>query len=374
MPTVDLVGVDGGGLNEARNVEVFDETLLVPIGDAVAQHDSSVPQFPIRDKHTLPNNRTAVPYDKSMLDLNRLRILRAVVASGSVNETARRLGYTPSTVSQHVHTLEKEVGFPLIERVGRGIVPTAAAVELATASSDVLHAAARLDALTRDLREGATDRLELRTFASAAYAWMPAIARTLRHEFPGLTLELTINENDSAEAAGGAEIEIHTELPYASPMAIAGYRRVELCNDDFLLALPSDHPLVGSGPIDLAEFAEDDWVQYDFHDEVATGLATRACAEAGFTPRYVARAQDHVTGLAFVAAGVGIALIPGLAAAWSAFDVDFVRTQNPTPHRRIVVLVRNAVSSNPAAARLVELLSELAAAPPAGPPLANEAD
>lgn len=371
MPTVDLSGVDGSGFDQARNVKILDETLLVPISDAVAQHGSSVAHYRVRDKHTLPNNHSVMPYTYRVLDLNRLRILRAVVASGSVNETARRLGYTPSTVSQHLHTLEREVGFPLVERVGRGIVPTAAAVELATASGDVLHAAAKLDALTRDLREGATDRIELRTFASAAYTWMPTIARALRHEFPGLTLELTINENDSAEQAGQADIEIHTELPYASPMAVAGYRRTELCNDDFLLALPSDHPLVGSGPIDLAEFAEDDWVQYDFHDEVATGLAARSCAEAGFTPRYVARAQDHVTGLAFVAAGVGIALIPGLAAAWSAFDVDFVRTQNPTPHRRIVLLVRNAVSSNAAAARLVELLTGLAGREAGALPSAN---
>lgn len=297
-----------------------------------------------------------------MLDLNRLRILRAVVASGSVNETARRLGYTPSTVSQHIHTLAKEVGFPLIERVGRGIVPTAAAVELATASADVLHAASQLSALVKDLREGTTDRLVLRTFASAAYAWMPQVARTLRQEFPGLTLELSISESDLAEDAGQADIEIHTELPYAPPIAAAGFRRTVLGTDDFLLAVPTDHPLVGSGPIDLAEFAEDDWVQYDFRDEIATSLTTRACAEAGFTPHYVARAQDHVTGLAFVSAGVGITLVPELAAAWSAFDVDFIRTQNPTPQRRIVVLVRNAVSSNPAASRLVDLLVDVASA------------
>lgn len=367
MPPIELAGAKWGRFDQPGDVEILDETLAVPIGYCVAQHDFSLAHFPIRDKLTLPNDCAAGPYDGGVLDLNRLRILRAVVASNSVNETARRLGYTPSTVSQHVHTLEREVGFPLIERVGRGIVPTAAAVELAAASSDVLNAMTKLDALTRDLRDGAGDRLALRTFASAAYTWMPTIARSLRHEFPGLTLELTINETDAAEEAGQADIEIHTELPYAPPMSAAGYRRTELCTDDFLLALPSDHPLVGSGPIDLAEFAEDDWVQYDFRDDVATGLAARACAEAGFTPHYVARAQDHVTGLAFVAAGVGITLIPELAAAWSAFDVDFVRTQNPTPHRRIVVLVRNAVASNPAAARLLELLIELAAGSVAGP-------
>ncbi|MCA0294388.1 MAG: LysR family transcriptional regulator [Actinobacteria bacterium] len=296
-----------------------------------------------------------------MLDLNRLRILRAVVSSGSVNDTARRLGLTPSTVSQHVHTLEREVGFPLVERVGRGIQPTPAAIELAKASSEALQAMARLDARARDLREGATDKLTMRTFASAAYTWVPEVARTLRQEFPGLTLELSINETDSAEDAGKADIEVHTEVPSDHPRVPPSYRRVELGLDKFLMALPHDHPLAGAGEIDLAEFSEDDWVQYDFRDEIATRLSADACAGAGFTPRFVVRAQDHVTGLAFVAAGVGIALVPGLALGWSGFEVAYVRPTNPTPYRRIVALVRDSVRTNPAATRTIELLSGLGA-------------
>lgn len=97
-----------------------------------------------RDKLIFPNNHSVLPYDSSMLDLNRLRVLRAVVASGSVTETAHRLGFTPSTVSQHIHTLEREVGFPLIERVGRGIRPTAAGIELANASGEALDAMVEL--------------------------------------------------------------------------------------------------------------------------------------------------------------------------------------------------------------------------------------
>ncbi len=300
-----------------------------------------------------------MPYDEVMLDLNRLRILRAVVSSGSVNDTARRLGLTPSTVSQHVHTLEREVGFTLVERVGRGIRPTPAAIDLAAASADALQAMAILEAQARDLREGATDKLTMRTFASAAYTWMPAVARTLRQEFPGLTLELSINESDTADTAGQADIEVHTEVPGDHPRVPPAFQRVELGGDDFLVALPHDHPLAGAGTMDLAEFSEDDWVQYDFRDEMATRLAADACAAAGFTPRFVARAQDHVTGLAFVAAGVGIALVPGLALGWSGFEVAYVRPTNPTPFRRIVALVRESVRANPAAARTIELLGDL---------------
>ena len=295
-----------------------------------------------------------------MLDVNRLRILTAVVASRSVNETARRLGYTPSTVSQHIHTLEDEVGFRLVDRVGRGIVPTAAAVELARASGEVLDAMTRLTARTRELREGVGDKLTLRTFASAAYTWMPPVARALRQEFGGLTLELSIIEADETDLAGQADIELHSELPFSPPVVIPGYRRSELGTDDLVMVIPPDHPLVGAGATDLAEFDEDDWVQYDFRDAIATRLAEHACSEAGFRPHYVARAQDHVTGLAFVAAGVGVALVPELALGWSAFDTPTVRLQNPTPYRRIVAQVRNAVATQPAAVRTLELLAGLA--------------
>lgn len=318
-----------------------------------------LPRTFVRDKLIIPHDHTVVPYYQSMLDLNRLRILRAVVATGSVNDTARRLGLTPSTVSQHVHTLEKEVGFALVERVGRGIQATPAAVELAQASAEALREMAGLDTLVRELREGATERLTIRTFASAAYTWVPVVARSLRQEFPGLTLELAINESDTAESAGKADVEIHTELPHEAVRVPPAYRRIELGLDDFLVAVPPDHPLAETETVDLTEFAEDEWVQYDYGDDTATRLSADAFAAAGFTPRYVARAQDHVTGLAFVAAGVGNALVPQLAVGWSGYDVGYIRPTNPTPQRRIVALIRDAARTNPAAGRSVELLCEL---------------
>ena len=67
-----------------------------------------------------------------------------------------------------------------------------------------------------------------------------------------------------------------------------------------------------------------------------------------------------MTGLAFVAAGVGVALVPELALGWSAFDTPIVRLRNPTPRRRIVAQVRNAVATYPPAARTLDLLAGLA--------------
>jgi DNA-binding transcriptional LysR family regulator len=294
-----------------------------------------------------------------MLDLNRLRILRAVVANGSVIDTARQLGYTPSTISQHIHTLEREVGFPVVERSGRGIVPTAAGIALAEASGDVLAAMTHLDAAARDLRGQTSGRLSIRTFASAAYTWMPGIARTLRREFPGLTLELSLDMDAPEDFV--ADIEVLSEAPFEAPTVVAGYTRRVLGLDDFHLAVASDHPAAGRDSLPLGDFEGEDWVQYDFRDRLSARIVGQAFAAAGFTPRYVARSQDHVTGLALVAAGVGVAIVPRLALDWSHFDVSSVRVTNPVPRRRIVVLWRTGVRVNPSAQRTLSLLAGLGA-------------
>src|SRR5689334_21980489 len=64
---------------------------------------------------------------RPMIDVQRLRVFRAVVASGSVQAAAEHLGYTPSAVSQQISALQRETGLVLFEKAGRGIAATAAA-------------------------------------------------------------------------------------------------------------------------------------------------------------------------------------------------------------------------------------------------------
>ncbi|NKY41631.1 LysR family transcriptional regulator, partial [Cellulomonas septica] len=77
------------------------------------------------------------------MDARSLEILRAVHVQGGVTAAAATLHLTPSAVSQHVAGLQREVGVPLTERVGRGLRLTAAGVALADAAVDVAVALAR---------------------------------------------------------------------------------------------------------------------------------------------------------------------------------------------------------------------------------------
>lgn len=102
-----------------------------------------------------------------MIDVRRMQVLRAVVGSGSVTGAAAVLGYTPSAISQQIAALEKEAGAALLERVGRGVRPTAAGLLLTEYADAIGRQVAEAETALADLLAGRTGRLAVRYFATA---------------------------------------------------------------------------------------------------------------------------------------------------------------------------------------------------------------
>jgi DNA-binding transcriptional LysR family regulator len=296
-----------------------------------------------------------------MLDTQRLRVFRSVVASGSIQAAARHLGFTPSAVSQQVATLQKETGLVLIERSGRGIVPTAAARALVAESDDVIAALSRLDAVITDLREGRTGRLVVGYFASAGAAWMPRVAKALTTEFPELVLELVLSELPDDVAPHSLDINLVNGSLHDEHDPPAGYHRRHLSEDPFVVLVDPQHPMAEREVIGLAELSQEAWVDNEVQEGQSRQIVLSACSAAGFAPRYIVQAQDHYTAMAFVAAGVGITVLPRLAAIEAPRNVRAIRLSDPEPVRRISLLVKESLAGNPVAERAVQLLTDYTA-------------
>lgn len=282
-------------------------------------------------------------------------MFRAVVSSGGVQAAADNLGLTSSAVSQHLSALARETGLTLFQRQGRGIVPTQAGLELADQSEEAMRQWGRLDSVVADLREGRTGRLTVGYFASAGSAWMPALVKELTAELPDLTVELVLTEVTNRNVT--PDIDIITELPDAPPRA--GYRQVHLASDPYVAVVPRDHELVPRRAVALTDLRGETWVSNDLIGNPGYKILVQACAAAGFTPRFTVQAQDHYSAIQFVAAGVGISVMPRLAARALPPEVVRLRIAEPTPVREIAALVREAGGPNPAAERLLEMLLEL---------------
>ncbi|WP_082569675.1 LysR family transcriptional regulator [Knoellia sp. Soil729] len=293
-----------------------------------------------------------------MLDPHRLRVFRAVVSSGSVQAAADNLGLTSSAVSQHLSALARETGLVLFQRQGRGIAATPAGLELAAQSEEAMSQWGRLDSVVSDLREGRSGRLTVGYFASAGSAWMPDLVKRLTSELPDLTVELILTETAGRSVTPDIDI-VFDPSDGGGRRPRPGYRQVPLATDPFVAVVPRDHRLAPARTVRLADLRGETWVSNDIHGSQVHRMVLSACAAAGFTPRFTVQAQEHYSAIQFVAAGVGISVMPRLAARTLPPEVMRLRITDPTPVRDISALVRETGRPNPAAERLVQMLLEL---------------
>lgn len=299
-----------------------------------------------------------------MFDAHRLRIFRAVVAAGSINGAAANLGYTPSAISQHLAALQRETGLALVERVGRGIQPTGAGRAFAEESAQVLERLAALESMASDLREGRMGRLALSYFASAGTAWVPAVVAPLTREFPRLRLDLRLIEL-AGETPFVPDVEIFVEG--AASTSLDGYDVQPLLAEPYVAVVPAGHRLADATEVALVDLKDEAWIDNDLVRGPCRQIVIDACAGKGFSPAFRVETQDYPSAIAFVAAGVGVTVLPLLAAASLPDGLRVVPVVDPVPVRHIRLRVRRVVGNHPAVRRAVELVRERAVLSPRAP-------
>jgi DNA-binding transcriptional LysR family regulator len=280
-------------------------------------------------------------------------IFDTVAREGSMTAAASALGYTQSAVSQAVAALEKEAGTPLLERGARGVRPTAAGEVLAR------HAALlreQLDRAAGDLDDHLhvrAGRLRLAAFPSAANVLVPPAVAAFRTAHPGV--ELSLDETEPEQAADGLrdgrhDLGIVFDYPFRPVLDTSGIVLHDLGADEMLVAVPPGHAAAGRDVIALADLRGETWVSSS--DPTCNLLLTHGAGQAGFTPRVAFASDDYGAVGRLVAAGVGVALIPELAAPTAGDAV--LRRLDPAPVRSLHVALPPAPSA--AATAMLELL------------------
>ena len=285
-----------------------------------------------------------------------MQVLRAVVTSGSVSAAADNLGYTPSAISQQLSTLEREAKTPLLEKAGRGVRPTPAGTLLAERAGAIAELLTTTEADLADLRAGRTGLLRLRFFQSASVSLIPPAMAKFRADRPDVSLDLRmVEERPLDELAKGdadvAVIVVGREVP-----AVRGVRMVHLADDPYRVVLPKGHPLAGEECVSLAELSSESWIHGGLVPGPCAESLDAAFASAGFTPHVALEADSPYAAQGFVAAGLGVALLPRLGLDVVHPGVVVRVLQRPEPLRRLYVGVREAVADQPATRTMLSAL------------------
>jgi DNA-binding transcriptional LysR family regulator len=291
-----------------------------------------------------------------MLDPRRLQMLRAVVDTGSIKAAAAVLGYTPSAVSQSISALEREAKTPLFERVGRGIRPTQAGVVLAEHAAAIGAQLEDAERALEALRSGAAGILRIAAFTTAGTSLVPRALATFRDAHPGVELDLAIAETDEALAQLRSDHRDLVVIAEHSPIddAADDLLYAHLLEDQYRLVLPRSHPAAKRKTVPLEHMADEQWIATASGRCNCLPTVTTACARAGFTPRYAIEADEFATTVGFVAAGLGIALVPMLALSSLPDDVVSRRLRD-APGRHVYAVTRKE-ASHPMIAVLLDAL------------------
>ncbi len=304
--------------------------------------------------------RESQPYGEPELSTVWLRAFLEVARQGSFTMAARRLGWTQSAVSRQISSLEGALGGdPLFDRLPRGVRLTEAGrtlVPYAEAVAEALHGARRELA---ELRQGAGGRLRFGAFATADAALVPHALGAFRARHPGV--RVSREEGFTADlldrlGAGHLDLAVVSTTRRAP---LETYELHHLLDERLYVAVPAGHPLAGSGPVRLGQLADADWISGGSRPE---GTLLDAALRQGFRPRVAHVVGEWTAKQGYVAAGLGVTLVPALAAESVRPDVTLLPVRDEdAPARAVYAATVRGRSLTPAALAFLDALREAAA-------------
>jgi DNA-binding transcriptional LysR family regulator len=266
------------------------------------------------------------------LTLTGLRVVVAVSRTGSFSAAADELGYTQSAVSRQVAATELAAGGLLFERRPRGVVPTAAGEVLVRHAAGVLDRMGAAEQELAGLRDRLAGTLVLGGFPTAAFALLPRAIARLRREHPGVRVELLEGPTPrqlQAVRRGRSEVAVVATGDGLPDYDLDGLRLEPLeVRRGSGVAVADDHPLAVRAWLTPADLADQPWV-------VGAGEGPEfgpwpTVAE----PTIAYAARDWVTRLGLVAAGLGMAVLPGFAAEAVPRGVRWIPVRDDAPGPR----------------------------------------
>jgi DNA-binding transcriptional LysR family regulator len=245
------------------------------------------------------------------MDTDILRYFQQVADGATVTEVAELFQVSQPGVSRGLRRLEEEVGTPLLMRSGRLLRPTHAGSVFKRHVDRALHALDDGLAAAEELIDPESGSVRV-AFQLSLGTWLvPDLIAAFRAEHPRIRFEFEHSHDalgSSLVAGGRTDLEFTARRPRNPDVEWTRLFAQPLC-----LAVPPDHVLAGRDEVALAEAATEDFVMLGPEWELRT-LSDELCAQAGFAPRVVFEEDDIPVVRGFVAAGLGVSIVPALPA------------------------------------------------------------
>ncbi|HEV7825226.1 MAG TPA: LysR family transcriptional regulator [Mycobacteriales bacterium] len=283
------------------------------------------------------------------MQLHQLRYVLAVAEHGSFSKAADQLFLSQPALSVQVRKLERELGVPLFERLGRRVVLTSAGEAF---TGHVRPALAHLDQARRSAEDEGrmrTGRVAVGALPSVAARLLPRILADFQAAHPRVEVRLIEHdvpvELERLVAEGALDLAV-----VRTPRARADLAARTVIREPMVALLPARHRLAGAAEVACADLADERFVAMGSGSGLRA-LFDAAWQRAGLVPDVAVETTQLATLWGMVDRGVGLAMVPRLASRGTAPSrgIAIVPVADAA-HRELVVVWRDGGPLAPAPA------------------------
>lgn len=292
------------------------------------------------------------------MDLRQLNYFITVAEEGNIGRAARRLYISQPPLTRQIHQLEEELGVELFIRTPRGVELTQAGEELLEQARNIRSLVELTVERTQRAGQGRLGRLDIGIFGSSIMDLIPQILLAFRNRYPDVKIVLhTMTKGQQIEALrqGRISVGFNRMLTPADDITV-----VPVAEEGLRLALPVDHPLAALDVIPFTALRGHPMVLFpsgarpNFIDKIMA-----LCSHSGFEPEISQEVGDAVTGLALVASGFGICLVPEAATTLQLPNIIYRELTETPPNFSVdVSLIHRADDRSPVLSAFLDVIAE----------------
>ena len=232
-----------------------------------------------------------------------------------LTRAAKALHISQPSLSHTIKMLEKELGVPLFQRVGRNIILTKYGEILWGHTNRIMRELKHAQKEMEDAKEAQDLTVTISIFAASMI--IPAFLTEFRREHPDIRFEI-IQQRDQKELQRHPQVDLYLS---SSINPVDDDYSATLLKEHIMIAMPDTHPMAQKSSVHLEDFEKSDFIS------LQQGVALRNitdyyCQIAGFVPHVILESDSPVTVREFIRAGLGVSFAPSIT--WHGVGGDHV--------------------------------------------------
>lgn len=283
--------------------------------------------------------------------MNRYIALQKIMELGSFTKAAEALGYTQSSISQMIASLENELSIKLLIRSRHGVKLTIEGTELYPFIERTILQYRAMQEKVNEIKGLETGIIRVGTFSSITCHWMPQLIKGFQQRYPNV--QFLFHQGDYTSIQEWIKTGA-VDFGFVTPPAVTDLETIIMKDGEMLAILPKNHPLAGRTSIRVDEISGDPYI---LMEEGHFSEPLNAFEAAGLKPNIKYTIHDDYAVMTMVEAGLGVSILAELVLQRTNFDIAKIPLDPPI-YRTLAIAYKDRHSLPVASQYFIKYLME----------------